>query len=243
MEIKGKVHLFFEQSGTFKNEFRKLGYDAEDYDIQNNFGETDYVIDLFAEIEKAYENKPSVFDNVKYDDLIIAFFPCIYFCENNQLYFTGVHANLQRLTKKDKYDVIIKRENDRARMYVLALKMFAVCEMRGLRLIVENPYAAQHYLVNNFPYKATIIDYDRTKRGDIYKKPTQYYFVNCSNANGYTEQYAKQHKKIASGKASGVIGGGYLLGGTQYNISGLRQELHLRLHSRQAAARYLSNII
>lgn len=45
----------FEQSGTFKNEFKKLGYDAVDLDIQNNFGETDYVIDLFAEIEKAYQ--------------------------------------------------------------------------------------------------------------------------------------------------------------------------------------------
>lgn len=54
MEIKGKVHCFFEQSGTFKNEFKRLGIEAEDYDIQNNFGETDHVIDLFAEIEKAY---------------------------------------------------------------------------------------------------------------------------------------------------------------------------------------------
>lgn len=54
MIINGKVHCFFEQSGTFKNEFRKLGYEVYDYDIQNNFGETDYVIDLFAEIEKAY---------------------------------------------------------------------------------------------------------------------------------------------------------------------------------------------
>ena len=44
----------FEQSGTFKNEFKKLGYDAVDLDIQNNFGETDMCIDLFAEIEKAY---------------------------------------------------------------------------------------------------------------------------------------------------------------------------------------------
>ena len=41
MEIKGKVHCFFEQSGTFKNEFIKLGIPAEDYDIQNNFGETE----------------------------------------------------------------------------------------------------------------------------------------------------------------------------------------------------------
>lgn len=54
MEIKGKVHCFFEQSGTFKNEFIKLGIPAEDYDIQNNFGETDHVIDLFGEIENAY---------------------------------------------------------------------------------------------------------------------------------------------------------------------------------------------
>lgn len=30
MEIKGKVHCFFEQSGTFKNEFIKLGIPAED---------------------------------------------------------------------------------------------------------------------------------------------------------------------------------------------------------------------
>lgn len=33
MKINGKVHCFFEQSGTFKNEFRKLGYEAFDYDI------------------------------------------------------------------------------------------------------------------------------------------------------------------------------------------------------------------
>lgn len=54
MNIKGKVHCFFEQSGTFKNEFIKLGYEAEDYDIQNQFGETDNVTDLFNEIETCY---------------------------------------------------------------------------------------------------------------------------------------------------------------------------------------------
>ena len=56
MKIEGKVHCFFEQSGTFKNEFIKLGIPAEDYDIQNNFGETDHVIDLFGEIDRAYTN-------------------------------------------------------------------------------------------------------------------------------------------------------------------------------------------
>ena len=49
-----KVHCLFEQSGTFKKEFIKLGYDAEDYDIQNNFGETDHVVDIFEEINNCY---------------------------------------------------------------------------------------------------------------------------------------------------------------------------------------------
>ena len=74
-----KVHCMFEQSGTFKNQFIALGIDAEDYDIQNNFGQTDNVIDLFAEIENAYMGGVSVFDKIRKSDLIMAFFPCIYF--------------------------------------------------------------------------------------------------------------------------------------------------------------------
>ena len=64
MEITGKVHCFFEQSGTFKNEFKKLGYEAFDYDIQNNFGETDFVEDIFKNIEDAYEGKVSIFNKI-----------------------------------------------------------------------------------------------------------------------------------------------------------------------------------
>ncbi len=75
MEITGKVHCFFEQSGTFKNEFKKLGYEAFDYDIQNNFGETDNVVDLFGEIESAYDGKPSLFDNIRGWGLDYGVFP------------------------------------------------------------------------------------------------------------------------------------------------------------------------
>ena len=50
-----KVHCFFEQSGTFKNEFIKIGIDAKDYDIQNEYEQTDFVVDLFAEIETNYD--------------------------------------------------------------------------------------------------------------------------------------------------------------------------------------------
>lgn len=45
------AHCLFEQSGTFKNAFKKNGIEAFDYDILNDFGETDYQIDLFKEIE------------------------------------------------------------------------------------------------------------------------------------------------------------------------------------------------
>ena len=44
------AHCLFEQSGTFKNEFKKLGINAIDYDIANDYGETDIQIDLFSEI-------------------------------------------------------------------------------------------------------------------------------------------------------------------------------------------------
>lgn len=49
--LRMRVHCLFEQSGTFKNEFKKLGYEAFDYDILNDFKETDFVIDLYKEIE------------------------------------------------------------------------------------------------------------------------------------------------------------------------------------------------
>lgn len=72
-------YCLFEQSGTFKNEFKKLGYEAFDYDIQNEFNETDVVIDLFKEIEKAYDKEESIFDNITEKDTILAFFPCVRF--------------------------------------------------------------------------------------------------------------------------------------------------------------------
>lgn len=49
------AHLLFEQSGTFKNAFKKNGIEAFDYDIQNEFGQTDFQIDLFNQIQSAFE--------------------------------------------------------------------------------------------------------------------------------------------------------------------------------------------
>ena len=196
MEIKGKVHCFFEQSGTFKNEFIKLGIPAEDYDIQDNFGETDHVMDLFAEIEAAYEReRETVFDRITKDDLIVAFFPCIYFCAPSQMNFTWGCINYRCMTVKQKTDAILERDRNRAYFYGLAIKMFAVSQERGLRLIMENPWSENTYLKANFILPPSLIDNNRMLRGDYRVKPTAYWFLNCAPTYGTSIQYDKQQEK------------------------------------------------
>ena len=46
-------------------------------------------------------------------------------------------------------------------------------------MIIENPYTQPHYLTTYFPVRPTLIDKDRSLNGDYYKKPTQFWFVNC----------------------------------------------------------------
>lgn len=206
MKISGKVHCFFEQSGTFKNEFKKLGYEAKDYDIQNNFGETDNVVDLFAEIENAYDGKPSLFDNIRGGDLIMAFFPCIYFCDVNEPLFRLDDLNYRKLTLRQKYDKILDRAKNREYFFELCIKMFCVCDCKGLRLIMENPYSQSHYLVKNFVYKSNLIDKNRRVRGDYFVKPTQYWFLNCEPTFGYSQTTPKETKTVCGIKGSNQAG-------------------------------------
>ena len=198
MEIKGKIHCFFEQSGTFKKEFKKLGYEAFDYDIQNEFNETDYVIDLFLEIENAYDNKPSVFDTIFPDDFIMAFFPCIYFTGSiNPVLFRLDDKNYKNLTLREKLDKIIKRGRDRQYFYEMITKMVGVCLLRNLRLIIENPYDnSMHYLKNNFFKEPDLIDNNRTLRGDDFVKPTGYWFFNCEPTFGCSLEPNKKIKTV-----------------------------------------------
>lgn len=206
MNIKGKVYCFFEQSGTFKKEFIKLGIPAEDYDIQNEFYQTDHVCDLFAEIEQAYRGVGSVFDKITKEDLIMAFFPCIYFCENNTLMFSGVHFNERNKRMEEIGQYILQRSKERQHFYEIILKMFMVVERKGLRMIVENPHSEHHYLHNNFPYNPKVIDKDRTRRGDYYVKPTAYWYVNCEPTFGESYHEQKVKKTIRSASPSKKAG-------------------------------------
>lgn len=192
------AHCFFEQSGTFKNEFKRLGIGAWDYDIADDFGETDWQADLFAQIELAYQELPSVLDGISSDDLIVAFFPCTYFCGNNTMFFDGTNIAWKGLTKVERLGKIIARAEERERMYVLLLKLCAVVERRQLRMIVENPYNAHHYWRFNFPYKPAVIDMNRRLRGDYFPKPTQFLFVNCQPAGKSSVQLDKPAKFVCN---------------------------------------------
>lgn len=197
MEITGKVHCFFEQSGTFKNEFIKLGIPAEDYDIQNNFDETDNVVDLFKAIEDAYDGKPSLFDNIQggEEDLILAFFPCIYFCAMSQSAFCFVNTNYRKLQDWEKIDKIIAREKKRDQYLTILLKFIGICLKRGIRMIFENPLTMS-FLTVFFVKEPDVKDTNRMLRGDYFSKPTGYWFFNCSPTHGFTEQCDKKRKKV-----------------------------------------------
>lgn len=185
------AHCFFEQSGVFRDEFIKLGIPAKDYDLCDQFGETDWRGDLFTQINRAYMFKPSILDKIRPDDLVIAFFPCTYFCGHNEMYFCGTHYNYRYMSKATVIDKIIERAQLRNEYYVTLLKFCREIERRNLRAIIENPYNAHHYLRFNFPYKPAVIDMNRRLRGDFFKKPTQYLFINCSPTGKVSTQIDK----------------------------------------------------
>lgn len=75
-------------------------------------------------------------------------------------------------------------------------------------MIVENPYTQPHYLTVYFPIKPTIIDRDRTRNGDYYKKPTQYWFVNCQPEQNFVFEpldYVETHTISRAAKMDGEL--------------------------------------
>lgn len=137
-----EIHCFFEQSGTFKNEFKKLGYQAYDYDILNDFNETDNVIDLFNEINIAYKGEQSIFENINKEDLIIAFFPCVRFTRRMIFNFTRSGAGHKKFSDIEKLEQNIKYFEEMNYYYGLISKLVIVCLRNELKIIIENPYHA-----------------------------------------------------------------------------------------------------
>ena len=193
------VHCLFEQSGTFKKEFIKLGYKAIDYDIQNEFGQTDYEIDLFNEIEKGYKEEKSIFDNITSDDFIFAFFPCTYFSGQNNLYWSKSFRWFKTWTteKVDKY--IQERLEKRDLFYSYLVRLVSICNKRKISLMIENPYKGSalinHY--TEFPDPSIVI-MNRRELGDKMVKPTMFFSFNFTPRNNKIEILENKHKQVKS---------------------------------------------
>ena len=128
--------------------------------------------------------------------MIIAFFPCVRFTSQILLEFSGENSMMKNwsIEKKLKYD--LKMQEELTHLYNLVTKLALVALRKNIRLIIENPYSSRHYLTTHWALKPAIIDMDRTKRGDFYEKPTQYWFVNCCPKNNLIWEAQVQQKTI-----------------------------------------------
>lgn len=107
-----------------------------------------------------------------------------------------------------KTQAILDRSVNRQYFYTLLIKLFCVVQERDIRMIVENPYSGQHYLIlsQNFVMPPTIIDHNRMLRGDYFEKPTAYWFIKCKPTEGFTMQMDKKKKTIMGSKQASKAG-------------------------------------
>lgn len=200
------VHCLFEQSGTFKNEFKKLGHAAIDYDMCDEFGETDVVTDIFEHIHQAYRDEPSLFDVISGNDLIMAFFPCTRFECKVPLEFRGEAFGQKKWSDDRKLEYSMKLHEELHRNYITICELCLVCIRRGLRCVIENPYKQPHYLTTYFPLKPKLIDKNRRNNGDYMEKPTQFFFIGFEPATNlvfealeYVEKRTSDNMQVTDG--------------------------------------------
>ena len=91
----------------------------------------------------------------------------------------------------------IENAKTRELFYERLLQFVFICASLKIRLVIENPWNTSRstYLQCNF-IEPTIIDTDRTKRGDYFVKPTAYWFINCEQTYGESLQRDKEVKIV-----------------------------------------------
>ena len=116
--------------------------------------------------------------------------------------------NYRSLSTIEKFEKMLERSDNRNTFYKLLYKLCAICVIKGIRMVFENPYSSLHFLHNNFLKEPTIIDHNRQERGDYFMKPTGYWFFNCEPTQGYSYQKPKETKTIwgdaKGGKQAGI---------------------------------------
>ena len=168
------IYCLFEQSGTFRDAFRRAGFAAECIDIRNDFGKTDHVINLF----QALVDRTFPFDSDTLHDKttrFIAFFPCTYFSSNNDMIFRGNSAIFRKMSESDKKGYIFKRRLKRNHYKIMLFTLICRCKAYKIPLIIENPVSQTIKKYLGTP----TVSHSRNKYGDYFYKPTYYYCYNC----------------------------------------------------------------
>lgn len=124
-----------------------------------------------------YDGKPSIFDNMKSDDVIMAFFPCTRFEAQILLHYRGDAVQMKKWDDIQKLERDLVLHKELSENYELITKLAIIILKRNLRMVFENPYSTQHYLTNYWCLKPKVIDHDRRLNGDYMTKPTQYWFI------------------------------------------------------------------
>lgn len=211
-----QFYCLFEQSGTFKNAFKKLGHQATDFDIQDEYGETDVQCDLF-DVDTINKIISSA---VAEKATIVMFFPCTYFSAQQILWTRGENYAQKDWTIPQKIAKSVDNMIDTFKYYDILCYWTANCIKYNVPLIIENPYNPQSFLVRYFPIKPSIIDTDRRRLGDKFPKPTMWYFINRKpndnlelinpfsyNYNLFVDhtKYGKERSEITSDYATNFI--------------------------------------
>ena len=92
--------------------------------------------------------------------------------------YQGTQRQLIKKSTREKLEYDLTIHDELNNLYKLITKLVIVCIDKKIPLIIENPYSTQHYLTRYWSLKPSLIDDDRTIRGDYFKKPTQYWFIN-----------------------------------------------------------------
>ena len=101
----------------------------------------------------------------------------------------------------------IERIDKRAYFHTVLYKMVFACYQKNLRMVIENPASSPGFITSEQNFiRPTFIDKNRMLRGDVFKKPTAYWFINCERTYGETIQKDKQQKIIDKCKSSSVAG-------------------------------------
>lgn len=95
------------------------------------------------------------------------------------LAFRGQQTQQRKWSEIKKLKYSMKLHEELHDLYMLVCKLCVISIRNSWRLIIENPYSSQHYLTQYFPIRPKVIIPDRNLEGDYYRKPTQFFFVNC----------------------------------------------------------------